>query len=96
MEYGDQQQVVERKQIFYDTTGFQVAETRVYHLCPECPGTSEVFAEGLHQHIHGFCVPFNVCSACQKKARDNFASTAREHDTLIVLQDRASDIFEKK
>lgn len=95
-EYADQKQVVERKQIFYDTTGFQVAETRVYHLCPDCPGISEVFAEGLHQHIHGFCVPFNGCTACQKKARDNFSSTAKEHDTITVLQDRVGDIFEKR
>ncbi len=95
-EYAGQKQVVERKQIFYDTTGFQVAETRVYHLCPECPGSTEVFAEGLHRHIHGFCVPFNGCTACQKKARDSFTITAGERDTLTVLQDRVGDIFEKK
>ncbi|MDZ7803208.1 hypothetical protein [Thiohalophilus sp.] len=51
-EYAGKETVVERKQIFYDTTGFQVAETRLYKLCPHCPGTSEVVAEGLHQHLH--------------------------------------------
>ena len=95
-EYADQQQVVERKQIFYDTTGFRVAETRVYHLCSQCPGTSEVVAEGLHKHIHGFCVPFNSCPVCRKKARDSFAAAPGEDDTLTVLQDRVDDIFEKK
>lgn len=94
--YTGQQTVVERKQIFYDTTGFQVAETRVYHLCPDCPGYSEVAAEGLHRHIHGFCIPFNSCRKCQTKARDGYSNTRREHDTLTILQDRVADIIEKK
>lgn len=91
-----QQTVVERKQIFYDTTGFQVGETRVYHLCTDCPGSTEVVAEGLSQHIHAFCVPFNGCKKCQTAARDRFAKTKKEHDTITVLQDRVADIYEKK
>lgn len=95
-EYAGKQTVVERKQIFYDTTGFQVGETRVYHLCDRCPGFSEVVAEGLHQHLHGFCLPFSGCSRCRDKARDMYANTAKKSDTITVLQDRVSDIFEKK
>ena len=95
-EYVSEEQVVERKRIFYDTTGFQVEETRVYRLCSECPGTTEVMAEGLHQHIHGFCIPFNACRTCQQKARDSFAATPAESQTLTVLQDRTAEIFEKK
>ncbi len=95
-QYLGQQSVVERKQIFYDTTGFHVGETRVYHLCPECPGYSEVMAEGKSRHIHGFCLPFNSCKKCQTKARDNFANTTKEHHTITVLQDRVADIFERK
>lgn len=91
-----QNSVVQRKQIFYDTTGFQVSETRVYHLCKECPGFTEVMAEGLNQHIYGFSVPFNGCKKCQKKARDKYSKTKPTHDTITVLQDRPSDIFEKK
>jgi acetoin utilization deacetylase AcuC-like enzyme len=94
--YAGKKSVVERKRIFYDTTGFQVGETRVYHLCPECPGYSEVIAEGLHRHIHGFCIPFNSCKKCGTAARDGFAGTAKESDTMTVLQDRVEDIFEKK
>jgi len=94
--YRGQGSVVERKQIYYDTTGFQVGETRVYHLCPDCPGYSEVVAEGLNRHGRGFCVPFNACSKCQVKARDGFSNTNREEDTVTVLQDRAADIFERK
>lgn len=95
-QYAGQQSVVERKQIFYDTTGFHVSETRVYHLCPECPGYSEVMAEGKSRHIHGFCIPFNGCKKCQAKAKDNFTNTSKEHHTVTVLQDRVSDIFERK
>jgi acetoin utilization deacetylase AcuC-like enzyme len=95
-QFAGQETVVERKQIFYDTTGFQVGETRVYHLCTDCPGSSEVVAEGLNQHIHAFCVPFNSCKRCQTAARDRFAKTKKEHDTITVLQDRVADIYEKK
>ena len=94
--FAGQQSVVERKRIYYDTTGFQVGETRVYHLCPECPGHSEVIAEGLDQHIHGFCIPFNSCPRCQAKARDAFSREKRERDTITVLQDRVRDVFERK
>ncbi len=95
-QYAGQQSVVERKQIFYDTTGFHVSETRVYHLCPECPGHSEVMAEGKSRHIHGFCIPFNSCKKCQTKARDGFSNTSKEHHTITVLQDRVTDVFERK
>ena len=95
-QYDGQQSVVERKQIFYDTTGFHVGETRVYHLCPECPGYSEVMAEGKSRHIHGFCIPFNSCKKCQIKARDSFSNTTKEHHTITVLQDRVTDVFERK
>lgn len=95
-QFVEQQTVVERKQIFYDTTGFQVGETRVYHLCPECPGYTEVVAEGLNRHIHGFTVPFNSCKNCQTRARDVFAKTKKEVTTVTVLQDRVEDIYEKK
>ena len=94
--YADQESVVERKQIFYDTTGFQVGETKVYRLCKECPGYSEIIGEGLNQHIHAFSVPFNSCPKCQIKARDNFAKTQKEYDTITVLQDRVADIYETK
>ncbi len=92
----DKNSVVKRKQIFYDTTGFQVSETRIYHLCKECPGYTEIIAEGLSQHIYGFSVPFNSCKRCQSKARDKYTKTRPSHDTLTVLQDRPADIFEKK
>ena len=84
------------KEIFYDTTGFEVTETRVYHLCRECAGYSEVVGEGLNQHVHGFSVPFNACKSCRQKARDSFAKTKKQSDTAVVLQDRVADIFEKK
>ncbi len=95
-QYLGQESAVARKRIFYDTTGFQVGETRVYHLCAECPGYSEVVAEGLDQHIHGFCIPFNACKKCQGKARDGFTITKPEDDTATVLQDRVADVYEKK
>jgi len=95
-EYAGKETVVERKQIFYDTTGFQVAETRLYKLCSHCPGTSEVVAEGLHQHLHGFCIPFNSCPACRRKVCDEFAATDGERDTVTFLQDRVEDVFERK
>lgn len=95
-EFAGEEQVVERKRIFYDTTGFQAEETRVYQLCSDCPGTTEVMAEGLHQHIHGFCIPFNACKVCQQKARDQFARQPGEHQTITVLQDRVAGVFEKK
>ncbi len=94
--YSGQESVVERKQIFYDTTGFQVGETRIYQLCKQCPGYSQIIGEGLNQHIHAFTVPFNSCPRCQQQARDSFAKQKKESDTLTVLQDRIADIYEVK
>ncbi len=94
--FTDKKYIVERKQIFYDTTGFSVSQTRVYHLCKHCPGYSEVVGEGLNQHIHGVCIPFNSCPRCQQKARDGFTKCKKSSDTLTVLQDRIRDVFETK
>jgi acetoin utilization deacetylase AcuC-like enzyme len=95
-EFAGQHSVVARKQIFYDTTGFQVGETRVYHLCKDCPGYTEIIGEGLSQHIHAFSIPFNGCKKCQIKARDVFSHTKKEFSTITVLQDRIDDIYETK
>lgn len=92
----DRKTVVENKQLFYDTTGFHVNETRTYHLCPQCPGYTEVSSGGRNRHLQAFCIPFNSCRTCQTAARDRFARTPKAHDIMIVLQDRVADIYEKK
>ena len=91
-----QKTVTEQKQIFYDTTGFHVDEKRSYHLCPDCPGYSEVNASGLDNHIHAFTVPFNACPKCQRTARDAFAASRPKSHTITALQDRIEDNYETK
>ncbi len=86
----------EHKQIYYDTTGFHVDETRSYHLCPECPGYSEVKASGRRNSIHAFTVPFNACPKCQRRAKDLFCTTQPSPQTITALQDRIEDIYETK
>ncbi len=88
--------VRDSRSIFYDTVGFSVTETRSYHLCQECPGFTEVKAEGLNNHIHAFTLPFNCCPKCQVKARNTFAKTKADRQTSVVLQDRVEDIYEMK
>ena len=88
--------VTNQKNIFYDTTGFHVQEKTGYHLCPHCPGFSEVKASGNRRHIHAFTVPFNSCRRCQDEARDLFAKSKPEAGTIIALQDRIADIYETK
>ncbi len=85
-----------KKSIFYDTTGFSADETRYYHLCPQCPGITEVKALGLTKHLHGFTVPFNSCRKCHDKAKDMFLKTSPSSDKTIVLQDRIEDIYDVK
>ncbi len=94
--YVNREVVRERKSIFYDTTGFHVDELRHYHLCPECPGYSEVTAKGLNSHIHAFTIPFNSCPQCQSKAKDHFSRTKVVADTVTALQDRIDDVYEVK
>lgn len=85
------------RSIFYDTTGFNVTETRTYYLCPDCPGFTEVRAEGLNNHIHAFSVPFNCCPKCQVKARNIFEKTSSSNrQTKVVLQDRVNNLYEVK
>ena len=88
--------VKEHKQIFYDTTGFQADEVRSYHLCPDCPGFSEVAASSPKSRIHAFTVPFNACPKCQRSARDLFSTTKPAAQTITALQDRIEDIYETK
>jgi acetoin utilization deacetylase AcuC-like enzyme len=85
-----------QKQIFYDTTGFHVEETKIQHLCPECPGYTEIKATGLRNHIHAFTVPFNSCPKCRIRARDAFSTTKATARTVTALQDRIEDIYETK
>ena len=85
----------EYRNIFYDTTGFVVEESKLYHTCPDCPGYSEVTAKGLNHRIRAFTVPFNGCPKCQKKARDEFAASEKGRWST-VLQDRIDDIYEVK
>jgi len=88
--------IAAQKQIFYDTTGFQVQETKFYHLCPDCPGFTEIKATGLKNHIHAFTVPFNACPKCHKRAKDSFIVTKPAPQTVVALQDRIEDIYETK
>lgn len=94
--YAGKKEVHENKHIFYDTTGFEVREERIYHLCDHCPGFSEVIGQGLDQHLHGFTIPFNACPRCQQRARDLFAKTKSSAHTFTILQDRVEDIYESK
>ncbi len=87
--------VEERKSIYYDTIGIGVEQLRRYHLCPDCPGYTEVAAYGEGNVVLGFSVPFNACPKCRQLARDGFAKAAkRKRDERIILQDRVSDVFE--
>lgn len=95
-QFKDRESVVERKQVFYDTTGFQVNQSRVYHLCNKCAGYTQLLAEGLDRHLHGFSIPFNACASCQERARDAFAKSKKEQGTILVLQDRVRDLVDKK
>ena len=90
------EEVVERKSIYYDTTGFGVDQVRRYKLCPDCPGYTEVEASGAGELLHAFTVPFNACSKCQQAARDAFARAAKAKGAReqVVLQDRVADIYE--
>lgn len=95
-EHTGKELVQARKSIFYDTTGFSVDETRSFHLCPRCPGYTEIMAYGLGTHLHSYSIPFNCCKSCQEKARDQFCKTATKNDTVTALQDRVRDIFETR
>jgi len=85
------------KRIFYDTTGFTVEETRIFHLCKQCPGYTEITASGLNNDIHAFSVPFNCCEKCHTRAKDNFhKSGSSSRRNITILQDRISDVYEVK
>lgn len=83
------------RNIFYDTTGFVVDESRIYHTCPDCPGYAEVTAKGLNNRIRAFTVPFNSCPKCHTAAKDEFAASEKGLWST-VLQDRIDDVYEVK
>jgi len=86
----------EHKSIFYDTTGFHVDEGRQFHLCPDCPGFTEVTASSPRSRINAFSVPFNACPACQRSARKLFDAARPAPQTITALQDRVADNYETK
>ncbi len=88
--------ITKQKNIFYDTTGFHVQENTSYHLCPACPGYTEVKATGHNRHLHAYTVPFNACPKCRGQARDSFSTTRPAPQTMTVLQDRIEDSYETK
>lgn len=95
--YASERTVTTNRNLYYDTTGFTVEETRVYHLCGHCPGHTEIIASGLNSGIHAFTVPFNSCPKCHEKAKDLFFHTkAAGHGKSVVLQDRIEDVYEVK
>lgn len=85
------------RQIYYDTTGFSVDETRYYYLCGKCPGYEEITASGLNSGCHAFSIPFSCCPSCHVKAKDQFHKTKSGDSTRsVVLQDRIDDLYEVK
>ncbi|MFW2367253.1 MAG: histone deacetylase, partial [Desulforhopalus sp.] len=84
------------KNIFYDTTGFSVEENRIFHLCPDCPGFTEVTASGLNNRIHAYTVPFNSCPKCHSRAKDMYHKNKGHNRIETVLQDRIDDVYEVK
>lgn len=95
--YANKTIVSSSNNIFYDTTGFTVDETKLYHLCKKCPGYTEITASGLNNDIHAFSVPFNCCSGCHEKAKDHFQKqTSMGPKNITVLQDRVEDMYDVK
>lgn len=88
--------VTTRKNIFYDTTGFSVEENRIFHLCRDCPGITEITASGLNNRIHAFTVPFNSCPKCHNRAKDMFHKGEKSSRIRTILQDRIEDIYAVK
>lgn len=95
-ETAGEQVVTSNRRIFYDTTGFDVEETKSYHTCPACPGITEITASGLQSTMHGFTVPFNSCRKCHDKAKDLYLKTEPRGSEMVVLQDRIEDCYEVK
>lgn len=94
-EMADKPVRAEYRNLFYDTTGFVVEESRLYHTCPECPGYSEVTAKGLNHRVRAFTVPFNSCPSCHQTAKDEFAGSEKGRWST-VLQDRIDDVYKVK
>ncbi|PIE64852.1 MAG: histone deacetylase [Desulfobacterales bacterium] len=95
-QWRSEERVTEQRQIFYDTTGFHVEESKYYYPCRHCPGYTMVSARGLNRHIHGFTIPFNGCPRCHTKAKDAFINHKADSRTIIALQDRITDIYETR
>ncbi len=87
--------VEERRSIYYDTINIGVEQLRRYHLCPDCPGYTEVEAVSGGDGLTGFSVPFNACPRCSQLAGDSFeAASKNKLNKRIILQDRSEDVFE--
>ncbi|WP_028585232.1 histone deacetylase family protein [Desulfogranum mediterraneum] len=95
-EQAEQGVVTTDKRIYYDTTGFDVRESRSYHLCPHCPGFTEITAAGLDRQVHAFSIPFNACPRCHTRAKDRFQKSSGDGHSQVVLQDRIDDLYELK
>lgn len=95
-EFGNQQLITLKKDIYYDTDGIMENQTQNFQVCPDCSGLNYIDSSSdWDKKIKAITIPRDACPKCQKEGYDMFEKSGRGL-TNVYLQDRVTDSFLSK
>lgn len=83
-----------RRNIFYDTDGFNENQNETLRICNECSGVLSIDSSSdIGLHILAIHVPRKACRACRELGFEWYDAANKKKYDMIFLQDRVNDRY---
>lgn len=83
-----------RRNIFYDTDGFNENQNETLRICNECSGVLSIDSSSdIGLHILAIHVPRKACRACRELGFEWYDAANKKNYDMIFLQDRVNDRY---
>ncbi len=86
--------VKRRRNIFYDTNGFNESQNETLKICNDCSGVLNIDSSSdIGHHILAVHIPRKACRACRKQGFEWYDSANEKNFDMVILQDRVNDQY---
>ena len=83
-----------RRNIFYDTDGFNESQNETLKICNECSGVLNIDSSSdIGHHILAVHIPRKACRTCRELGFEWYDSANERSYDMIILQDRVNDRY---
>lgn len=90
-------QLVEERQIYYDTDNILDRQKRSYNLCKKCQGLEVITSKSSNGYnVLALTIPRKACQSCIDEGYERYKNEAIGRFSNIYLQDRVNDSYHYK